>query len=680
MPEPAPKACAAQLEVLLPTALGHGFDYACTHSLPAGTLVRVPFGKAEQVGVVWGEGKATLAREKLRDVASVLDEFPPLAPAFRQFIDWVAWYTCSPKGGVLKMALPVANIERAGRLGALEAPPLGQIQLAPLAGAQAQAADALGQRLGKGFSVQLLDGVTGSGKTEVYFDTIARLLHQDETSQALVLLPEIALSVQFLSRFESRFGFLPLVWNSSITPARRRQGWQAIAKGQARVVVGARSALFLPYRRLGLIVIDEEHDASYKQQEGVIYHARDMAVARARFEAIPVALISATPSLETHFNARQGKYRELTLPARHGAASLPRIELIDMRREMLERGHFLSRTIRDALAHTLAAGHQSLLFLNRRGYAPLLLCRTCGHRFQCGHCSAWLVLHRKNNNASKGESQQTSSSGYLSCHHCGHKEALPCRCPSCLAEESLHPCGPGVERLQEEVSDFLPQARVSVLASDHQGEERDDLASLLQDMAEGRIDILIGTQIVAKGHHFANLATVGVVDADLGLAGGDLRATEHTYQLLHQLSGRAGREHTSGQVYLQSYLPTHPVMQALCSGDRDQFLAAELEARRNAHMPPFARLAALIIDSAQEGAARAHACALARIAPRTAGLNVLGPAPAPLSRLRGRYRFRLLAQAARQINLPEIMRAWVESCPAGGQVRVRIDIDPITFL
>jgi primosomal protein N' (replication factor Y) len=523
--------------------------------------------------------------------------------------------------------------------------------------------------ISKGFSVTLLDGVTGSGKTEVYFKVIEQVLAAHPDHQVLVLLPEIALSIQSLERFSERFGFAPVIWNSEISPARKRASWQAIATGKARVVIGARSALFLPYRKLALLIVDEEHDASYKQEDGVMYHARDMAVARGRFEKFPVVLASATPSLESYYNARQGKYHEVTLPARHGEATMPDIELLDMRSNITERDHFVSHPLRQALADTIAQGHQCMLFLNRRGYAPLMLCRTCGHRFQCPDCSAWLVLHK----------YKRHDNHKLECHHCGHKEPAPNNCPSCQAEGSLHACGPGVERLLEEVESFLPQARIAVMASDSTT-TTSALTETISAMSEGRIDLLIGTQMIAKGHHFAGLSVVGVVDADLGLAGGDLRAAERTYQLLHQIAGRAGRAHVRGRVYLQSFLPDHPVMQALVSGGRDAFLAAELEARQRSHMPPLGRLAAIIVDGVKEELVLDIARQLAAHGAHNDQLHVLGPAPAPLYRLSGKYRQRLLVKAGKNINLPDYMRKWVASVACPSSVRVRIDIDPQSFL
>ncbi len=658
-----------QFEIVLPSALGQGFDYLAPDEMGVkeGDIVTVPFGKSESLGVVWGKGKANLPAGKLKYIIKKHDDFPPVSEKLRKFIDWAAWYNCAPKGAMLKMLLPIDDIEKQGRVKLDTSIDTDRIKLTALSEIQQDAADNIAEKLGKGFSVTLLDGVTGSGKTEVYFDSIARILNSSNT-QILILLPEIGLSVQWLERFERRFGFTPVIWHSGITPAKKRSGWQEIAKGQAQIVVGARSALFLPYQNLSLIIVDEEHDTSYKQEDGVMYHARDMAVARARFENFPVILVSATPSLESHYNSKQGKYSEISLPIRHAEAVMPDISVIDMRTEKLDSNQFISNSLRQKLANAIEAGHQAMLFLNRRGYAPLMLCRKCGHRFQCPDCSAWLVLHKKKHLPK------------LACHHCGYNIPAPETCPTCAETGTLHACGPGVERLLEEVQNFMPQARVAVMASDSTG-SYNDMSQIIADMSAKKIDILIGTQMIAKGHHFADLAVVGVVDADLGLAGGDLRASERTYQLLHQLSGRAGRETIRGQVYLQSYLPEHPVIKALVSGDRDAFLAAELAARSNAHMPPFSRLAAVIIEGEKEENVIKTAKELAsKLQTLNSKLHLYGPAPAPLFMLRGKYRYRLMVKAERNINLPDIMKNWVESVKTPSNVRIKLDIDPQSFL
>ena len=728
---------AAAVRVLLPLPLPETFDYrvgAGNAAPDPGSFVRVPLGGRSVVGVVWDGEAAGLSAERLRPIGERLP-LPPLGPAMRRFIDRVADYTMTPPGAVLRMAISVpealeprrplrrCTITSAG-LAALndaaatltparrrvlealrDAPPLpaaGAAQLAacgtgvvrelvrlglaeerlvrrappaaplpdwrqagPLLSADQSAA--AGQLVAAvkagGFSVTLLDGVTGSGKTETYFAAVAAALAAGK--QVLVLLPEIALGAQWLRRFAERFGAPPAEWHSDVGQAERRDTWRAVGENRVPVVVGARSALFLPFRDLGLIVVDEEHDPSYKQEDGVCYQARDMAVLRASLAGFPIVLVSATPSLETIVNVARGRYQRVSLPRRHAEATLPQVQLIDMRRERLERGRFLSPPLVAALAETLEAGEQALLFLNRRGYAPLTLCRACGHRFQCSNCTAWLVEHRFTRR--------------LLCHHCGHGEPVPALCPECLAAETLVPCGPGVERLHEEVASRFPAARSAIMVSDLLTGPR-AAAELADAMTERRLDVLIGTQIVAKGHHFPMLTLVGVVDADLGLVGGDLRAAERTYQLLHQVGGRAGRAERRGRVLIQSFMPDQPVMQALASGDRDRFLAAEAAARRAAGLPPFGRLAALILSAADAEAADFAARALARAAPQLPGLSVLGPAPAPLAVLRGRHRRRFLVKAERQVNLQAALREWLLRVRLGGSARLQIDIDPYSFL
>jgi primosomal protein N' (replication factor Y) len=519
-----------------------------------------------------------------------------------------------------------------------------------------------------GFSVTLLDGVTGSGKTEVYLEAVAEALEAGR--QVLVLLPEIALTAQWLDRFRLRFGVAPAQWHSDLSQRQRRTAWRAVAEGEAQVVVGARSALFLPYRDLGLIVVDEEHDQAFKQEDGVIYHARDMAIVRARLGRIPIVLVSATPSLETVTNVKTGRFGRLHLPERHGAAGMPRVELVDLRADPPPRlpglgPAWLSGALRQAMAETFEAGEQALLFLNRRGYAPLTLCRTCGHRLACPNCTAWLVAHRL--------------AGRIQCHHCGHAARLPQACPECATEGSLAACGPGVERLLEEVTALFPDQRTRVVSSDTLTGPA-AAAEFVRAMADREIDLLIGTQVVAKGHHFPWLTLVGVVDGDLGLAGGDLRATERTFQLLHQVAGRAGRAERPGRALVQTYDPEHPVMQALATGDRDRFLDTEAENRRAAGMPPFSRLAALILSCRDEGLLDRACGALARAAPRDAHLEVLGPAPAPLAVLRRQHRRRFLLRAARSQALQQIIAAWLGRVDLPAAVRLRIDIDPYSFL
>ncbi len=724
-----------EVSVLLPLPLAGAYDYRVPHELnvTAGDFVAVPLGSRKLTGVVWGKASGDVAAAKLKPIAAYLP-VPPLPEELRRLIDWVANYTLSSPGAVLRMAMSVPDafeppralaayaISDAGRAALaagekaisktrprvlqslVDGPPgtasdlaeragcsagvvralaeTGLLQkvalprrLAPpipdwrreglsLSAAQEEAARALVAAVESGgFSVTLLDGVTGSGKTEVYFAAIAACLARGQ--QVLVLLPEIALSTQWLERYLARFGVPPALWHSEIGHAQRRDTWRDVAEGKAPVVVGARSALFLPFPDLGLIVVDEEQDLSYKQEEGVIYHARDMAVVRASLAKRPIVLVSATPSLETLVNVEQGRYRRLHLPSRFGDALMPEIRVVDMRRNQPERQRFLSPPLVAALTETLKSGEQAMLFLNRRGYAPLTLCRVCGHRLECPNCTAWLVEHRL--------------LGQLQCHHCGHAEPLPALCPHCGEAKSFVPCGPGIERLSEEVAARFPEARIGVMASDTLTGPR-AAETLIHAVEAHEIDVLIGTQVVAKGHHFPLLTLVGVVDADLGLEGGDLRAAERTFQLLHQVAGRAGREQRPGIVYIQTWIAEHGVIAALMANDRDRFFALEAEGRKAHGMPPFGRLAAVILSAPDDHSADFSARAMARAAPHLPGVETLGPAPAPLRVLRGRHRRRFLVKARRDINLQAVLREWLARVKVPGNVRVQVDVDPYSFL
>jgi primosomal protein N' (replication factor Y) len=718
------------VDVLIPVALDHAYSYRVPDGLELapGDLVRVPLGTRECTGVVWADNPTPNPRldNRLKDVAAKLD-IPPLRPELRKFVDWVSGYTLSARGMVARMALrmgehlgperlrvgirlagppPERMTAARGRVlrlladglargksdaaheagvsvgvidglideGALE---VLELPAAPVAGlpdpayavpdftpAQAEAGAAMRDGVRGGFSVTLLDGVTGSGKTEVYFEAIAEAVARGR--QSLILMPEIALTGQFLDRFAARFGVRPAEWHSELSPRRRSRTWHAVAGGEVSVVAGARSALFLPYADLGLVIVDEEHDAAYKQEDGVHYHARDMAVVRAHIAKIPVVLASATPSMETEVNARRGRYRRLKLPERFGGAHLPGIEAIDLTREGPPRGRFVAPRLAEAVKIALERREQALLFLNRRGYAPLTLCRACGFRFSCPNCDAWLVDHRFRRQ--------------LVCHHCGFFTPPPPTCPKCQASASFVACGPGVERLEEEAAALFPKARIMVLSSDLMA-TAERMREELKEIAEGHVDIIIGTQLVAKGHHFPKLNLVGIVDADLGLSNGDPRAAERTFQLLHQVAGRAGRETGRGYGYLQTHQPNHPVMRALIAGDSDAFYATEIEARERTHYPPFGRLASLVISGPDRPSTEGFARRLAGAAPPDEAVRVLGPAEAPIAVVRGRHRFRLLVKAARAFDLSGYLREWLGRAPkAGTGVRLEVDVDPMSFL
>jgi primosomal protein N' (replication factor Y) len=727
-PSPSLDRPESRLRVLLPVPALGPLDYRAGETvLPPGTLVEVPLGPRTLVGVVWhdglGDAKA-VAAAKLKPVTAVVNQ-PPLPKALREMIQWVSAYYLSPPGAVLRMALPGAAVApakmqrqfrpsgylpnaltakraealhllkgRQGTLaelanwagvssgvikalveaGALEAldvmadgpfaPPEPDFMTVQLSPEQQSAADVLMSCVRRRISQpHLLDGVTGSGKTEVYFEAVAEALRSG--GQVLVLLPEIAMTRQWFTRFAARFGVVPVEWHSDQPQAYRRRAWREIAAGRARVIVGARSALFLPFPDLQLIVVDEEHEASFKQEDSVTYNARDMAVVRASLEKCAIVLASATPSLETRANAVAGKYAHLKLPVRHGGAQLPDVRLIDLRKTPPPRGRWLAPALFDDVAQTLARGEQALLFLNRRGYAPVTVCRACGDRVTCPQCSAWLVEHKLTQK--------------LQCHHCGFATPLPRFCVGCQAEESLVPCGPGVERIAEEIKSKLPEARVALVTSDTIFSPA-RAAGLVASVESGEVNLLIGTQLATKGHHFPDLTCVGIVDADLGLTGGDLRASERSFQQIVQASGRAGRAQKPGRVWVQTYQPETALMQALAKTDQQGFYASETASRERAGAPPFGRYAAIIVSGPVLHLVQEVARDLGKSAPSAPGVAVLGPAPAPLALLRGQHRLRLLVHTSRAVNIQSVLRSWLGSQSWPNAVRVSVDVDPYSFL
>ncbi len=738
--------------VLLPLPFNDVFDYKIPENVAPGQIVRVPFGREQQIGVVWKIGKSSnLDNNKIKSVIETFN-LPPLQPELMKLVEWTADYNLAYKGLILKMVLcakgvfedPKVNIlyKLTGKtlaeaklknssarwrviellrhapysraeiakgagvsqsviktmidVGMLEPlpvkkqkeflPPKLDFYKVQLTAEQQAAADYLCAKCEAGFSVTLLDGVTGSGKTEVYLEAAAKVLKTGK--QVLILVPEISLTTQWLARFEKRFGVKPAKWHSSLSLSERTETWRAVAENRAKVLVGARSALFLPYADLGLIVVDESHDHSFKQEDAVNYQARDMAVVRAKLENIPIVLSTATPDLETIVNVESGKYGCVKLLSRYAAAQMPEIKIIDLKKDkpvkwlpLLKSGKesdnaeqstppkpqmsWLAPSLCAALAENLQKGEQSMLFLNRRGYAPLVICRDCGHRIQCPHCTAWLTEHLK--------------SGKLICHHCGYMTNIPKVCPECGSESGLTACGPGVERIAEEVKGRFPEARVEILSSDT-ASSFNEISAAISRMEKGETDIIIGTQILAKGHHFPALTLVGIVDADLGLMGSDLRAAEQTFQLLSQVSGRAGRAEKKGTVYLQTLYPENAVLKALAEGNREQFINLEKNSRQKLNLPPYGKLAALIVSGNNSESAGKIATDLAKCAPSGNGIEVLGPAPAPIFMLRGKFRYRLLLKTLRNINIQVVLKKWFGRLNIPKNVRVEADIDPYSFM
>ena len=713
--------------ILLPLPLPEAFDYAEPEgmNLAVGDQVVAPLGPQRLHGVVVGLKDAAGFNRPLKPVLGRVDA-QALPAGTLAFVQWAARYAVDAPGQPLAIALRGARAARpkperqlaatgaaparptparqrvleaairpmsAGELAAAAQVSAGVVKalldegclaehwtappepfgepdpgrpgagLNPSQGASLEALSAM-TRAG-GFQVALLDGVTGSGKTEVYLEAVARVLAEEPAAQVLVLLPEIALTQAVLARFTERFGAEPAQWHSAVPANRRRQIWEGVVEGRCRVVVGARSALFLPFKALRLLVVDEEHDGSYKQEDGFIYQARDLAVARAKIEGAQVVLASATPSLESLWNAETGRYRWLRLADRHGAAGLPDVDLIDLREHPPEPGRWLSPPLVKAIADTYGRGEQSLLFLNRRGYAPLVLCRSCGEKLTAPDTDSWLVEHRY--------------TGRLVCHLTGFSMKKPEACPHCGAKDSLVSIGPGVERVEEEARSLFPEARIAVFSSDTVF-DAEAARSLVLAMEAGEIDILVATQAAAKGHNFPKLTLVGVVDADLGLRGGDLRAAERTFQLLAQASGRAGRRERPGRALLQTYAPEHAVMQALQAQDRDAFVAAEMAAREMSGLPPYGRLAALIATGPDAAALESFVRALAAAAPNAEGVEVYGPADAPQALVRGKRRKRFLVRADRNVDLQGFLAAWRARVRAPSSVRLTIDVDPYSFL
>jgi primosomal protein N' (replication factor Y) len=716
--------------LVMNSALGP-LDYRVPHGMEVepGSIVIAPLGPRQLLGVVWEPehmpSDAEVGDNRLRNLVGIVP-VAPLAAPLRRLVEWTANYYLAPPAAVARMAMPSSSalegartvteyratgrvpdrmtpqreqaLDRIGvtqglirelaitadvsdavirglvKAGALEGvevdidspfpvpdPDFGIPALSP---DQRAAAEVLVANVeAEAFQPTLLDGVTGSGKTEVYFEAVAAAIRAGQ--QTLVLLPEIALTEPFLTRFAARFGVAPVAWHSGLRQSQRRRAWRAISSGQALVTVGARSSLFLPYANLGLIVVDEAHETSFKQEEGVHYHARDVAVMRGKFEQCPVVLASATPAIETRHQVALGRYAELKLPGRWGAAEMPAIEAIDLIANPPDRGRWIAPKLVNAIEETLARREQVLLFLNRRGFAPLTLCRTCGHRFQCPNCTAWMVEHRLVRR--------------IACHHCGHIEPVPRACPECSNEDTLVAVGPGVERIADEVTALFPEAKTAIVTSDTIWSPA-KAAEFVHRMEAHDIDIVVGTQLVTKGYHFPNLTLVGVIDADLGLDGGDLRASERTFQQIMQVSGRAGRGAKPGQVYIQTHSPDAQVMRALITGDADAFYEAETESRREAGAPPFGRFAGIVISSEDKTAAHEIATLIGRTAPRLEAMEVYGPAPAPLAMLRGRHRYRLLVHARRALDVQDVIRDWLGKLDWPAKVRVVVDVDPYSFL
>jgi primosomal protein N' (replication factor Y) (superfamily II helicase) len=705
-------------KVILPNVNLNYFDYKSIAGLVAGDYVAVPFRNTVKVGVIRGfSDTSDVPEEKLRSIIEKIDQ-PSLSTKMLQFMDKFSSYNLTSLGDILKMVIPIdsvftensrdtqytlnvtdtrltekqknvanylknnfgtkSEIAEATTISKsvinnmiekgiliktkqiLDIHNLSKYELPQLLNEQTKAAIFLKAQIDKNsFNVTLIDGVTGSGKTEVYFSAIHEALKQGK--QAVILLPEIVLTSQLISRFEKRFGFPPDTWHSGHKKSERQKIWKRISIGESKIVIGARSALLLPYNNLGIIVVDEEHDQSYKQEEGVTYNARDMAVLRAREENIPIILSSATPSLESIANVRAGKYQKIVMTSRYGKAKLPKFQIVDLREN---KYGWISQTLLRAIEDNLSHKRQVMLFLNRRGYAPLTLCRTCGYRFMCQACSSWLVEHKKYSR--------------LSCHHCDYSIARPKTCPECSKEDTLVACGPGVERIEEEIQKKFPKAKIALMTKDNL-KTLEEINVVVKKIEQHEVDIVIGTQLIAKGHHFPSIALVGVIDADIGLSGGDPRASEKTYQLLEQVGGRAGREHFEGKVIIQTYNPNNNLLGSLYANNKDRFIELELQGRKKYNMPPFSRLACINLSGLAEATVIAAGKRIVKAAPTNKKIQVFGPTASSMSKIRGRFRYKIFFQAEKLFNIQKYITHTLAQLNLPPSVRVKIDIDPYNF-
>lgn len=645
-------------------------DYLIGDTEPKiGSVAIVPFKSKRSVGIVVEIiNKSTVEPEKLKNIESIT----PINIGLNNlaFINWISKYYLANLGFVIKLLIPnyiSSSILKKTKFELLSENSCKTIYTPPnFSIEQVEALKQIDNIFTQGFKSILIDGVTGSGKTEVFLASAAKILTKEQDAQVLIMLPEISLTPQIANRISSRFNHHPILWHSSISDKYKKSAFYDILNGSAKIIVGARSALFLPFKNLKLIIVDEEHEQLYKQEDGVTYQARDMAIMRAKLENIPILLASASPSIESIQNSSLGKHQKINLLKRYNDKTLPEVKVIDMKKNKAKNAGFISSSLVAALNDNLSQNKQSLLFLNRKGYSPMLICKDCGHKICCKNCSASLVYHK--------------SSKKLKCHQCGYVSAIPKNCYNCeSSSENFVTCGPGVEKILEEVNKLFPLAKVITLTQDNFN-NFEKTKEILSAITNNEYNIIIGTQIIAKGHHFPHLSLVGIIDADTGIISGDLRATEKNFQLLQQVGGRAGREIENSKVYIQTFNPEHPMILALASYDRDKFFAEEIESRKMAEMPPFGRLASIILSSKFEESLDKFAKLLIQAAPVSKDIKLFGPAPAQIYKLRGKFRQRILIKTSKKINIQKYISDWLENIKTPSSVHLKIDIDPYYFL
>ena len=654
-------------DVLLPLPFNQTFQYAYfgNDNLVYGDFVNVPFKNKIIVGCVW-DTKLSLKKEipitKIKYIEKKLN-FPPLSKENREFINWVSDYTMNKLGQILKLSLSSVHIfKKDTKVNCLKEFKINKSG-PELTIEQKKATDFIAKKIKQHkFSTTVIDGVAGSGKTEVYFEAICKTL--EKKKQVLVLLPEISLTTQWFDRFRKRFKIEPLVWHSNVKLKYKIEIWKSVINGNWNVIVGARSALFLPFANLGLIVLDEEHDQSFKQEEGVIYNARDMAIVRAKKTNIPIILSSSTLSIETKQNINEKKYDVVQLKKSYGEAGLPKVKIIDLVENPPEKNCWLSNEVHKELQIAMKKGNQALIFLNRRGFAPYVFCNTCGKKFNCPNCDVGLVFHKNLDS--------------LLCHHCGFKTIMPKRKKDCKKECNFYLYGPGVERISEEIKKKHQNYRVEILTSDIVS-KKDKGEKIIKEFESEKIKIIVGTQILAKGHHFPKLTLVIVVDSDIGFFGGDLRAAEKTFQLLMQVAGRSGRSNIKGKVLIQSTVSENTIFKNLINFNLENFFLEELNIRREANLPPFKKLCSIMVTCENEKKLKNFCIILKNKLIPSTNFDVLGPAPPYISFLRKKFRQRFIVRSSKNKNIQEFVKNWIMPIKKPFGVKIYIDVDPYNF-
>ena len=651
-----------KIAVLFPKIFDHPFTYNSETAKPlkAGDFVKAPFGSTEITGVVWTHEQKTRKNFKVKKISKKIN-VKKLNLSMIKFISWFSKYNLVPLGMALKMCLLNKDVVEKSFINEINQFKIKENKNKFLLNSEQKKSLAFIRSFGNKYNVTVLEGVTGSGKTLVYFERIKDFI--DKGSQALILLPEIALTNQFSERFKDFFGTEPAIWHSATSKKNKSIIWKGITEGKIPIVIGARSSLFLPFKNLGIVVVDEEHDSSYKQDEGVSYNARDMAITRASLENIPISLVTSIPSIETYNNIINKKFKSIKLTKRYKEASLPDIKIINLHAKQLNKGKWLANETITKVNDYLNKGDQVLFFLNRRGFSPFVMCKRCGKKFQCPNCSVNLNFHKRLNK--------------LLCHYCGHKSLLSRLCKDKKKCDLLF-CGPGVERIFDELKEIYPNKEIEIFSSDTLREKK-STNILLKKAEEKKIDILVGTQLLSKGFHFPKLNCIVVVDSDFSSHGYDLRSAEKNIQLYHQLSGRAGREGFKSTVYFQTYTPDDEILLNISKNNPRAFLKKELLLRKEKNLPPFCRFISLIVSGKNEQLIMKSAINIKSKLPKINGVDILGPVLAPITKIRKKYRCRILIRYPKNLFIQKYLAKILNKIKIIQGIKLEVDVDPINF-